>query len=108
MVAEVEVAKARRRAKEVAVQRYRDAAVGWTNALRGLLIVAGLRETAEELPATSPRRQASSTPVGDSLPDEGDLPAADDLPPLETPEPSPGEDLPIPANEPLADDVETA
>lgn len=107
VVAEVEAAKRRRRAKERAIQRYRDAAVGWTGVVRHLLIAAGLRDAADELPATSPRRQAAS-PVDDSLPElpDGDLPVSDVPPRAEAPEPDlPPEvdDLPTPANEPEPD-----
>lgn len=105
VTAEVESAKRRRRAKDQAVQRYRDAAVGWTGVVRHLLIAVGLRDTAEELPATSPRRQSSS-PVSEPLPDEGDLPVLEVPPLAETPDlptETEEEDLPIPANEPEVD-----
>lgn len=100
---EVEAARSRRRAKEKAVQEYRDSAVGWTNVVRGMLIAAGLRELAGELPATSPRRQgltlADDSPAEDDTPivDVPPVPDAPDLPDL------PAEDVPFPANEPAAE-----
>lgn len=106
VLAEVEAAKRRRRAKERAVQDYRDAAVGWTGAVRGLLVAAGVRDAANELPATTPRRQASA--VSDALSDEEEpnlgIPSPTEEP-VNPSEEDRDDDLPTPANEPGEDRI---